>query len=694
MNNSAKPNGSVKEQRSSPVRALIWKEWRQQRWIFILLVVLAYSLAIAGLFGKEVELRQAAPRILAGLVGATAVLILSANAFAGERDENSESFLETIPLSRSAIFWVKLGIVLALVVLGLTPLGAWAISYASRIVSGGVPLAAFAQAAIVIPTGLLILAIVPALIGSVGGSVITTILVSIPVAAGCIAWLGYTHKALAPFLPIRSERVLVLLSVVFVGTLLFAARRFWSRRERTRCSTATTLAVTAGLVISYGVVPLAAAYLYVTCLAPLSFFVGHAPIAEGRIAGVSPTGKYAVANAVCRGWGEEGSRAALVDVKTGRSQWLTRFRCSLFWWGLSRVWTPSGRSFILWESDVWLCPLKLQAIFGGPAVKGTYYRVDARSGAKQSFDELCPGLQEMIPAIGTPLVGWYSEEVFAFQDGRDILFADARQHTVQRCRKPAAFPNARNLNPWLLPITRRGIFDVVDDGRVWQKELCILRFAPELAEAEILRYTLPLAAATLETGGRDQPPNLQQMSASQDGEWLLLRFWGPRSVFLYYARTQEDGTAERVPLPDNRDEKRLRPPFWRATDFLPNSHRILLYDFVKSDEAELALFDTDSRELHWVPLTGERDSLVSSVEVSPEGGFALVRLTREVTYLVVDLRLGTSWKVAASTDGHQECRWLGEEHLLVEEYGSSRDRGKTTWVVNRDGTGKRPLLSE
>ena len=676
--------------RSSPFRALVWKEWRQQRWIFLSLAGLAYVLLVAALIIVWPERykvifengRNDAAWLLASCAAFLAIfsiVILSANAFSGERDDNTDLFLETIPCSRSKLFGVKLGFVLLLALLELIPVGTALLFYI-----GGQPrvhleelLGGAGLTVLTFAATLLVLAIVPALVASFGGSVIATILASMPVLVVCFAYL-FLAVQLARFLPLRSEKLAEILAGLFVAlllaTALSAAWRMWIRLERTWRNSLRTAAALANLLVAYLAVPMAAAYLYVTLFTPLSFFLGGA---GGFLGGwkppVSPGGKYMTFDTYYSGWGQ-GTRAACVDVDSGRTRWLTLFRDS-FVWPARGFWSPSGDQFVLEENGQWLWPLARET---AKPVMRTYSVVNARSGAKRSFYELCPGLPRM-PSDVTPPIGWYNEQVFAFQNGRDIFFADIENHEVRQCETPAAFPSARFGNAFQLPITRRGIF-VVPEGVSARGELSVLRYAPDLPEAECL---------TLGGIGGEQA----NIEASDDGQWLLLVSWfmSDRRQRTWYLAQSADGSKAALLVSAEAGEKSAIPSSWHVNRFLPGGHQILL-----DRDAEVGLFDADTYDLRRIPMPQVDDRRILAVSLSPAGGFALVACVNTATsgkpgaitrYVVVDLHNGSPQAVdEGSGTWYQNLRWLGEDHLLSENYG------EMPRVINRDGTGARPLL--
>jgi hypothetical protein len=747
--------------RSSPFRALIWKEWRQQRWIFLSLAGLAYVLLLSALivtrFGQFRDEEKAGVLCsIAVWIGLMGVAVLSANAFAGERDDNSDLFLETMPCSRSKLFWVKLGFVLFLVLAELIPVAAAAHVDFNELLREGGPTFVLLTAAV------LLFATVPALIASFGGSVIATILASLAVIGACYAYLR-APALLAPFLPNRSGELswparmslrdmpLALFVVLMLATILLAAWRMWTRVERTwrislRTAVATAAlligfrllpvevayldefvfaphpffatpyavltfaaillatwrmwsrpertwrsslraaAATAGLLIASVAVPIAAAYLYVTLFAPFSFFMsgshavmmssfGFEPFASATVSAISPDGKYVAFDAHYHGWGASACRVALVDTDSGRTQWPTRFQGSRVSGWIRGYWSPSGNQFILTEGDQWLSP------WSRYMEDRIYFVVDARSGEERSFEELWPGLRQMTSSALWP-IGWYSDQVLAFQNGRDIFFADIESHQVRQCKMPVASPA-----PFfgVLPSnTRRGIFAPVK-GIPAEGEVRVLRYSPELAEAEsITLYGVIRGIQSV------------MMSASEDGQWLLLSAYvndhGKWSSYQYLAQSA-DGAKAALFVSAEAGEKGLIAPSWKLNGFVPGGHQVLLYR-----EAELGLFDAASHDLRRIPMAQASGMEIASVELSPAGGFVLVHcenprtapepgLTRKD--FIVDLHNGTSSTIdVANQPWKQRLRWMGEDHWLLEIYG---------WmprVINRDGTGDRPLLAD
>ena len=285
------------------------------------------------------------------------------------------------------------------------------------------------------------------------------------------------------------------------------------------------------------------------------------------------------------------------------------------------------------------------------------------------------------------MVGWYSEQVFAFQNGRDTFFADIEHHQVLQCKMPVAFPSASLGN---LPfITRRGIFEVPEGASV-EGGVRLLRYAPDLPQAE----SLVLNGIAVEQRTLLSPGTLGRIAASEDGQLLLVEVNPHHIKHSWYLARLADGAEAALLVSDEAGEEGVLPDSWQVKDFLPGGHQILLYR-----KAELGLFDADSHDLRRIPMVQASGMQIVSVMSSPAGGFALVGVGNLDTsgnprtmrmYVIGDLHNGTSGDVheVFSPAWRPNVWWLGEDHLLSEEYD------KMLLVINRDGSGERPLLTK
>jgi hypothetical protein len=677
--------------RHSPLRALFWKEWRQQRWIFFLIAGLMCALLISGLivarWGRfaHAEANDVAGALfgLAAFLVGVGVVILSANAFAGEHEDNTEQFLETIPCSRGKLFLAKLGFVLFLLLIELIPLALAALCFVANLPSPRYIkfIADCGPVDVLLAAGaVLAVAIVPALTASFGGSVIATILGCIPAAAVCGGWMIGSLWLLKRFVPIGLDAAAWSLCAVLTATIVVVAWRLWTNQERTPRRAGATVAVAALLLLAAVVLPISGSYCYLTYFAPVSYFLkSQNRVAGAEIVAVSPNGKRVVLEGWYSGWGGTGT-CALLDADSGRSEWVTRFRYSdAYNW--QWLWSPSGNWFFLESWDRRLNP------FGRDEAERVSFAVDAGSGEKHSFSELCPNLARM-PSIWYPnpfmAIGWYSEHVFAIRDRNDILFADLEDHKVQRCTMPRGLQGPRYGGFYgSRTMTQRGIFIGANEEQP-PKQMRVVRFAPELSEAQTLKIS-------------GLPDTARLWLASRDGRRLIISAYVHDSGIpeAYIARL-DDGTKLELLASPKRASEGFIADSWRICSFLHDSHQVFLYN-----EKEIGVFDVDSHVLRRILLHNETKSwVIDSVKLSPHDLCALVlyysvfdeRGNLVHPFSVVNVEGGTCLDFThVETDTglltSQYVGWLGDEHLWV-----GRTYPSGIMIMNRDGTGARPLL--
>ncbi|MFQ3593106.1 MAG: hypothetical protein SNJ82_07940, partial [Gemmataceae bacterium] len=97
------------------IAALLWKEYREQRLIWLVFVVLtAAALACTPIFDAEV--RNYACLTIVLVAAATQAVVCGAMLLAGEREEKTEAFLDLLAVRRGGLWWGKLlaGFLLAL----------------------------------------------------------------------------------------------------------------------------------------------------------------------------------------------------------------------------------------------------------------------------------------------------------------------------------------------------------------------------------------------------------------------------------------------------------------------------------------------------------------------------------------------------------------------------------------------------
>jgi len=116
------------------IRALLWKEYREQRFVWLVFVLLS-AVLLPFCFLWQDEERGYVCLTIVMVAAATQAVVSGAMLTAGEREEKTEAFLDLLPVRRGPLWWGKLlaGLVLSLslcllgmlTLLLLTPLPRW-----------------------------------------------------------------------------------------------------------------------------------------------------------------------------------------------------------------------------------------------------------------------------------------------------------------------------------------------------------------------------------------------------------------------------------------------------------------------------------------------------------------------------------------------------------------------------------------
>lgn len=100
MNVAMSSNGSCRWR--SPLLALLWKEWRQQRWVFLpLLFILPLPFLVLLFTSGDPDSGLAIPYLF------VVAVLIGSNAFCAEQDDDTEDFLKSLPVRSSTLFGLK-----------------------------------------------------------------------------------------------------------------------------------------------------------------------------------------------------------------------------------------------------------------------------------------------------------------------------------------------------------------------------------------------------------------------------------------------------------------------------------------------------------------------------------------------------------------------------------------------------------
>ena len=617
---------------SGPFRALLWKEWRDQRMIFGVMMVLEMSIiAAVCLVWPSAGSHWAATQIVVVSWCLLSVL-LGANTFTGEAGSGRDPFAEGLPVSRDARFWIKMLVSVALLASCMAatygaalciPKGralAWSLSPLSRFLCPGVflPLAAIVSPACRTPLMTAALAGVLGLLMCVGAA---------------IAEVNYYQIALVGT---ESHQRYVLGIAAVTGALLlltgwwvWAHSRF-AKVDRRRVRSALTC-VGAGVVLVV-IVLLAVGFAQALFLS----------MEKAWLRGASADGRYMLLQ---RG----NERTMLLDTLTSKRSRVTHLRSSHV---SSRPWSPSGARFLVTIGEAWPTPDNALTRFLPAAGRTTamVWVVDAATGARTPIPESRRENHGFIAA-------WYDDNTVAFPDSlspirRAALFKDLRTGAIRRC----AYPPGVKSGAWMLegPVDRSGIWEESAPGTV----LC---FKPEWSIAR--RVDL------------DPIPQRSVIyhNVSPDGRWLL-------------GNSYVDNDDEHViwSLDTGRRVQRNVPAMQTV---LPNGQRKYLWRACGYTSGGKGLLFSSSMGVGLYAPAEERFTLLYA---HPAGEPQRSYLARPVTgtdqvltimYAGQPARLSEVWALGLTT-GARDVIWRQGEKGITASYATVF--GNTLWLFSGD----------
>ena len=683
--------------RPSPVLALLWKEWRQQRPDFLALALAGPLIVLLGSmsqFISSLHLSSLADASwvasyfdAAGTLIATAAapILLGANAFAGERDDHAVHFLRQIPVSSTAVFWGKLVVVsvlcsmcAALVFISSCSAGndVWAVRSAILWMAVGV-LAGLSLGA------------TASMVAAAGAGVTGTTVGAVACGALAIVWRGFTC--------VFMDKVGVPGWSGFLqagyGLALIVALAWWAWVFRRQCAgvRAKTVALCAGLAfLALAALPPVAVYCHAVLQAPSAFFTaesGDGPPEAGNdveTCAPSPSGAHVLLECRRTGW-VHGTRAALINTGTGSCSWLDRIRVSRVKWGRA-TWSPDGgRYFVdVYGVTLWpikrlnpLCPVlshRVQTHTDCHTLQLSTWLVDARTGRRTLFST------GVFDRLGPR--GWFDDTTVFVKSENTVLFVDVDTGAVKTCAAElqqgpmGLFDPPRRKGGWDWKVVPGvGVFGVrrAPDTAA---TLTVFRFHPERSKAE--RFTVEY-----------EPEDWHLLSVSPDGRRLLfVEFRGTSRQRVHHLAALATGTVTELRPPPGLCES----PHISRPEFLPDGRTAVSI----SRDGAVLLYDTGSGS--WSRLcalsstSSAQPRLWRWIMRSPNGryGIAMVITPRlpgpdPPDFVVVDLQTGESWQVWHGEEWMTAVRWAGSDSLLVQMKDG-------LWIVNRDGSGKRRLL--
>ena len=654
--------------RTSPLRALLWKEWRQQRWVFLgLLGLLVVSIpALLPRFKDSVI-------VVAGLEMCLIAVVVGANAFCAEKDDQSLQFLTSVPVKPGKLFWIKAGLVLAMV--GAAILVTFGVlCLAQRVMEKAPEIPQFFSFEFLFMVfAFSSVALLPAIVSVLAGRTISCVLATGATVIAIVIGIEALAYGLGdePFVPINFF-AFTLPVVVLLGRWLWC----WNRIVRSLRARLLRLLILPAVIPIAICAQLISSYTYVTLFAPPEYFLGKDFQAAPKYTrSISPDGRWIVYGCGYDVW-MHGGRAAIVNVETRESRWLSRLHASVTW-----RWSPSSRFLLVSKGTEWLLPeiplFKSRGYIGGDPPDGdSTFIVNVETGEQRSLASLHPALA-LVADSRIWKLGWVDGNTrFLFDDKYEYgYFVNAAEWTVSACRQKYDLKNAHVR----ASSTPRGVFVIFDAYRTGESQIdgtykaILARLAPNLEQAETLPLQLPYPIAYLR-------------HTSDDGQWgIVVNVSMQKKEAYQYLCSLGTGKTTFLNIISTEEKKQPGPIESNALilGFVPGSHKLLV-----SDANVLSQFDVDKLETVGprIPLPLPEDNVVSRASLSPSGRFALAYSSwasdNVPGYIMADLQTGRTWTFDEGSG--KVWKWISDEQLVSNE-------GE---IINYDGSGKRLLLGE
>lgn len=636
---------------------LLWKEWRQQRLVALLVAGVCLGAYLAYCRTGHWEGDGTVLLVLAAVAG----LCLGANAFTAEAEDRTEGFLARLPTPVWQLLAIRYLFALVLTLLCLVvpvcvlpPVGAewlapflrfpqtpqnWAL-LAVAAASGGIALAA-----IVARTGL----------GSMG-----TWLAAGLLGAAIVGFMFATElngRLVSPYFVLSSW-----------GLIQLCLLQAW-RRQRTIWRAAGWIALWIVLALLAPLLPGTTRVLWRHASWGLPDYLAGVG-QEGCYVDVvpSPDGRSLAVNAQSS-WDNDLYSAGtwLLDVDTGQAQRIGPWwrNCHAILWDAPTCWSPDSKQVRMYT------------------VPALHWTEKSATQWRRETDERIYDVQGDAPhivdrqsTIWDRWSCWLKDETVVKWTPAAWEFTNPATGEVRRCLHTPGEDhdpyNTHGRRAWLDTAIVTVAIDRDADGKGW---LHAWRSAPELAEAQRGDFPVDWMGAEQVVGA---------WLFSNDGRWLVLFLWRAGQPVVIGPLSLVDGTGDVLKPPDGCDVRGLR--------FTPDS-RLLIVPSSKS----LQVWNVATRQ--WeaqigLPLWRTRSvRICSAVSPTPPWRVALGVDVENSVYLA-DLAQGTVAKVFSTPFGSDKytwrcsVQWLGNDRLLVQQ----RSSPYRLWVVDADGSNQRQVL--
>lgn len=645
-------------------RALLWKEWRQQRWVALPLAALPTVLFVGIYFLTSHRWQELAALGLSSLAAVVSPLIVGANAFCGERDDQSDEFLCRMPLGGLQVFVLKVALVWAISLLTILLLGATVYLFSRNADFRHIRPDDVAANLLKVSIFQMLLGLLPALASAWAVRTLPDIMLSLAAGTGTVAWTLWNWRLFMGMLQYQarwsSNRVgrlpgelLTFMPIVTVVAIVLTSAPFfwiWSRTHRSASARTKKGALVLSLLLVLPALPTMYHYAYYTFIASPQFFYSEKYPA--------PNGERIAAACAYIGWGRsEGERAAIVDVNTGEWHWLTRFRKSFPYY---RGWSPSGKR-LAWLRIGPVIPFQMHSLDTAMFSICIY---DAATGKSTELKDIAPS---NIDLKRIHHMGWVNDDMPVFVvNNNEVVFTSLTKGEMWRSGE---FQKGMNANF----VTPRGVFAYKQQTSPDGKEaIKISRLAPDLLQPEDFTITLP------DTG--DPNSAWADFRISPNGLWAAAQDnSNPIAVLIFPIK------AGATPVKINLGAMgRQAQSTARIFDFSANGEKLLM-----RSERQLVVHDLLNSKTQAFDVCPEDQpsAYISYASISPSGSHVISMISSppsRLYHILTDLATGETKGISIPGNYHY-IKWVDDDWLLLR--GDDR-------LISRDGTKIKPLFRD
>jgi len=643
----------------SVIRALLWKEWRQQRALFGILIGAGLLAVLSGFWWRPFY----AVGLAATLVWGCGPILFASNVFAGETDAGTRDFLDGLPCSRAHVFRTEFAAAFTFGLIGsllvLVP-GEILLRFVGN---DGLDPGELRLALLLIPAAVAFEILVASVMSSFGGTVMVTVLTSIVLTLGFGAVWGAIlvtiRCTLASGYWWATGATLIGLAILAIGAEACHTER-GPGMLLAACRAARTLLLPVVLFLTVG--------MGVWWWSSIPRNARDVRLMDGAIG--SAASKSLILQFGRARWGD-GGRTAILNVHTGTLRTLFRL------WESRAMgttpWAPDGSKCLFIKTKSSILPFLPSKRNDGDEL--WMFHTDTGD---------CEFLSKA-PWVVNQQVTWLDDRTLAGGGWKGIRFLHVDDGTESFCDRSGPLPvtaqsgASTSETPWEYRGDRLvsrgvGVFMTTvcrSDGSPPSVELTIDKHHPSLATSETRAFSLPA-------------DRLYGMDILPDGDTFAA--WNEKQLFLARFR---DGTWERTSLPSaagdtiSADLRRSYPPQGR-TGALPSACFVTGEDAVYVYRLGMDSWDTWVLPDEWrqeARSAPARHLQPLGAFPSPDGKHLAVRQYLDQGHIAVLSPTTGEWSPLLRSYPWG-LRWFGNDHLVV------RMQEDGIWLFDRD-MGKR-----